>query len=53
MDDQMDASTDRPSDQATHLGRRVAISCAVIALVAACALCLALVAAAAYFTLAG
>jgi hypothetical protein len=53
MDEQVDASVDHPMDQATHLGRRVAVSCAVIALVAASALCLSLVAAAAYFTLAG
>ena len=49
----MDASSDHPVDQPTHLGRRVAVSCAVIALVAASALCLSLLAAAAYFTLAG
>jgi hypothetical protein len=53
MDEHVDASVDHPMDQATHLGRRVAVSCAVIALVAASALCLSLVAAAAYFTLAG
>ena len=53
MDEQTDASIDHPSGQAAHLGRRVAVSCAVIALVAASALCLSLVAAAAYFTLAG
>lgn len=40
-------------DEPKTLGRNVAISCAVIALVAASALCLALLAAAAYFTLAG
>jgi hypothetical protein len=40
-------------DEPEPLGRRVAISCGVIALVAGLALCLSLVAAAAYFTLAG
>ena len=35
------------------VARRVAISCGIVALVAGLALCLALVAAAAYFTVAG
>jgi hypothetical protein len=40
-------------DDPKPVTRRVAISCGVVALVAGLALCLSLVAAAAYFTLAG